>query len=144
MPIIDLGVDFTNVQDMDTFEPLPNGTYDFIVSSCEEKIAASGRPMLKWILSVNHDGKERKLFYNTVLPWEKDGELVTSGLGMLVGLSKALGKPWTGRKLSTEDYLGLAGVAEVNQKPKQAKQADGSYADDPFGGVVNDIKKFVY
>jgi len=144
MPTINLGVDFSDVKDSDVFEPLPNATYDFTVYSVEEKTAASSRPMLKWVLTIIHEGKERKLFYNTVLPWMKDGEWDLSGMGMLVGLTKALGKPWTGTQLSTEDYLGLAGRADVHQKPKQIKQSDGSYADDPSGGAVNDIRKFVY
>ena len=144
MPVIDLGVDYSDVQDMDVFEPLPNGTYDFIVKSVEEKTAASGRPMLKWVFAVNHEGKDYQLFYNTVLPWYHDGELDMGGVAMLVGTTKALGKPWTGQQLNTEDYIGAAGAAEVYQKPKQVKQADGSYADDPSGQAVNDIRKFVY
>ena len=144
MPVIDLGVDFTDVKDMDVFEPLPNGTYDFIVASVEPKKSAAGRPMIKWTFKVNHEGKEYKLFYNTVLPYFHDNEWDMGGVGMLVSTTKALGKPWTGQTLETEDYIGLSGACEVMQKPKQVKQPDGSYADDPNGAVVNDINKFVY
>lgn len=143
-PMIDLGVDFADVKDLDTFDPLPNGTYDFIVKSVEPKTAASGRPMLKWVFSVTHEGKPYQLFYHTVLPWYHDGEMDMNGVGMLVSTTKALGRPWTGQQLVTEEYLGLAGACEVVQKTKQTKQLDGSYADDPNGGVVNDIKRFVY
>jgi len=144
MPVIELGVNFEDVKHLDEFEPVPNGDYQFIVAGVESKNSQAGRPMLKWTLNVTHDGKERKLFYNTVLPWVKDDGLDTGGLGMLVQITKALGKPWTGQALSTEDYIGLAGMCQVIQKPKQVKQLDGSYAVDPEGGVTNDIKKFIY
>lgn len=143
MPTIDLGVDFSDVQNEDIFDPLPNGTYDFITTSAEPKNSAAGRPMIKWVFTVNHEAKDYKLFYNTVLPWEVDGEWVVSGVGMLVSVCKALGKPWSGKSLNLEDYLGLGGSCQVVQKPKQTKQMDGSYADDPSGQVVNDIGKFL-
>lgn len=144
MPVIDLGVNFEDVKNLDSFDPLPNGDYQFVVSSIESKNSAAGRPMLKWTFNINHNGQDRKLFYNTVLPWQHDGELDTGGLGMLVQVTKALGKPWTGQALSTEDYIGLAGMCQVYQKPKQIRQPDGTYADDTDGNVVNDIKKFIY
>lgn len=144
MPVIDLGVNFEDVKDLDVFEPLPEGTYEFIVGSVESKTAASGRPMLKWTLNINYEGKEHRLFMNTVLPWFHNGEMDAGGVFMLVGLTKALGRPWTGQQMVTEDYIGLPGVAEVVQKPKQVKQIDGSYADDPNAVPVNDIKKFIY
>ena len=143
-PMIDLGVDYSDVQNEDIFTPLPNGTYDFITSSVEAKNSMAGRPMIKWTFTVNHEGKEYKLFYNTVLPWEKDGEWDVGGVGMLVSVCKALGQPWTGKGLNTEDYVGVGGSCEVIQKPKQIKGSDGVYADDPSGQVVNDIAKFVY
>ena len=143
MPTIDLGVDFEDVKNEDQFEPLPNATYDFTVASCEPKTALSGRPMIKWTFDIIYEGRARKLFHNTVLPWTKDGELDVSGIGMLVAVCKALGRPWSGGQITTEDYLGLAGACEVYQKPKQVKDVTGQYVDDPEGGVVNDIKKFV-
>jgi len=144
MPTIELGVDFSDVQNEDTFEPLPNGTYDFITTSAEPKNSAAGRPMIKWVFTVNHEGKDYKFFYNTVLPWEVDGEWVVSGVGMLVSVCKALGVPWQGKSLNLEDYLGLGGVCQVVQKPKQVKGPDGVYADNTIGEVVNDISKFNY
>ena len=66
------------------------------------------------------------------------------GVGMLVGITKALGKPWTGQALDTDDYLSKTGTCVVVQKPKQIQQMDGTYANDPGGAVVNDIKNFVY
>jgi len=143
MPVVDLNVDFETIKDADVFEPLPDGTYEFMVASCEAKTAKSGRPMLKWTFRVLHEGKQHNLFYNTVLPYMNKGELDLGGVGMLVAVCKALGKPWTGSAINTDDYLGSTGMAEIYQKPKQSLQPDGTYADDPSGIRVNDIKKFV-
>jgi hypothetical protein len=146
MPEIDLGVDYTDVQDEDKFEAAPPGTYQFTVKGVEPKTASTGRPMLKWTLGFNHEGKEYKLFNNTVLPWNNPatGELDVGGVGMLVAQCKAVGLPWTGNKFKTEDYIGRGGTVEVVQKIRQVREASGSYVDDPNGDVVNDVGKFVY
>ena len=144
MPTIDLGVDYTDVKDEDTFSPIPNGTYEFTVLAVEPKQSQKGRPMIKWTFLVNYEAKDYRLFYHTVLPWEVNGQWEVGGVGMLVSVCKALGQPWMGRGLNTEDYLGVAGSCEVIQKPKQVKGSDSVYADDPGGQVVNDIAKFVY
>uniref|UniRef100_A0A6M3LCV9 DUF669 domain-containing protein n=1 Tax=viral metagenome TaxID=1070528 RepID=A0A6M3LCV9_9ZZZZ len=146
MPVIDLGVNFEDVKDQDVFEPMPVGTYDFTVASVESKSSATGRPMLKWTLDVSHDGKARKLFNNTVLPWNnpQTGQLDIGGVGMLVAQCKAVGLPWSGGALSTEDYVGRGGQVKVSQKTKQVKSADGTYVDDPNGQIVNDIQGFEY
>jgi len=145
MPVIDLNVDFEDVQDEDAFKPLPEGTYDFTVQSVEQATSKKGRPMLKWTYSIVHDKKEHKLSYYTVLPWMVDGQVDTGGVGMLVGATKAVGIPWTGQQLVTEDYLGAKGSMIVSQKPKQVKGPDGTYVDDPDSDtMVNDIKGFVY
>jgi len=146
MPVIELNVDFSDVQDEDVFQPLPPGTYSFTVQSVEEATSQKGRPMLKWTYAIVHEGKEYKLSYYTVLPWLVDGKIETGGVGMLVAATKAVGIPWTGQQLVTEDYLGAEGTMEVTQKPKQVKDPEsGKYVDDPDSDQkVNDIKRFVY
>jgi hypothetical protein len=147
MPVVDLGVDYTDVQNEDKFEPLPGGTYDFTIAAVESKQSAKGRPMIKWKLAVNHDGQRRVLFYNTVLPWDnpETGELDAGGVGMLVGLCKAVGKPWTGSSIDTDSYVGLGGTAEVVQKPGRSQDpATGEWVEDPNADPQNDVKKFVY
>lgn len=146
MPVIDLNVDFSDVQDEDVFQPLPPGTYSFRVQAIEQATSKAGRPMLKWTYAIVHEGKEHKLSYYTVLPWMVDGKIETGGVGMLVSATKAVGIPWTGQQLVTEDYLGAEGTMEVVQKPKQVKDPEtGKYVDDPDSDLkVNDIKKFVY
>jgi len=145
MPTIDLNVDYSDVQDEDVFKPLPPGTYQFTVQSIEQTTSKEGRPMLKWIYAIVHDGKNNKLSYYTVLPWLVNGQVDTGGVGMLVAATKAVGNPWTGQTLDTEDYLGLEGQMEITQKPKQIPGPAGKYIDDPDSDVmVNDIKRFVY
>jgi len=141
---IDLRIDFSDVENEDSFEPIPVGTYDFIVKSAESVIAKSGRPMIKWQLGIAHDGAERTIFYNSVLPHVVDGQMITSGVGMLVSVCKAVGQPWTGSSLNTEDYIGRAGRAEIIQKPKQVQNNEGDWVDDTSVPPVNDVKKFVY
>ena len=146
MPEIDLGVNYEDVKDEDKFEAAPGGVYQFIVASIEPKTSGKGRPMLKWTLEFQYEGKTRKLFNNTVLPWinPESGELDAGGVGMLVAQCKGVGLPWTGQKFMTEEYIGRGGSAEVVQKPRQIKAGTGNYVDDPNGEVVNDVKKFIY
>jgi len=146
MPTIDLAVDFDDVKDEDVFKPLPPGTYEFTVQSVESTTSKKGRPMLKWTYAIVHEKKEHKLSYYTVLPWMVDGQVDTSGVGMLVSATKATGIPWTGQSLITEDYLGATGSMEVVQKPRQVLDPESDkYIDDPDSEIpVNDIKKFIY
>lgn len=125
MPIVDLGVDFDEVKDMDQFEVLDSGTYEFQVRNVDvtqtgETSKTPGRPMLKWELEIigHPTANGRRLFYNTVLPWvnpAKPGERDTSGCGLLVAIAKGVGKPWTGGQINTDEYLGLTGFVEVGQ-----------------------------
>ena len=147
MPTIDIGVDFSDVQDMDKFPVIPNGTYPVTARNIDAKPSSKGRPMLTWWFDAIDEatGDKASIPYNTVLPWEKDGEIDVSGCGMLVQVCKALGLPWTGKKLNTEDYIGRSGMAEIIQQRKQTKDPDtGAYVDDPSGDKVNAIKKFIY
>ena len=146
MPEIDLGVNYEDVQNEDKFEPAPVGVYPFTVASIEPKTSGKGRPMLKWTLEFQHDGKTKKLFNNTVLPWlnPETGELDAGGVGMLVSQCKAVGLPWPGQKFITEDYLNRGGSVSVGQQLRQMKDSTGNYGDDPDGDIVNVIKKFVY
>jgi len=144
-PVIDLNVDYSDVQDEDVFTPLPPGTYSFRVQSVEALTSKKGRPMLKWTYAIVHEAKEYKLSYYTVLPWMVDGKVDTGGVGMLVSATKAVGLPWTGQQLVTEDYLSAEGTMEVVQKNRQKAGPDGKYIDDPDSDEkVNDIKRFVY
>jgi len=147
MPTINLGVDFSDVENEDTFPVLPNGTYPFKTTKVEGANSKSsdppGRPMIKWTFTTVQDGIDFNNFHYTVLPWEVDGEWIASGVGMLVTVCKALGKPWTGKNLVTEDYLGVSGTYVLEQALRQKQAPDGSWVDDPNGAPVNVIKSFV-
>ena len=147
MPEIDLGVNYDDVQDEDKFEVAPGGVYPFIVSSIiPANSKKNGRPMLKWTLDFQYEGKTLKLFNNTVLSWHNPatGEFEVDGVGMLVAQCKAVGLPWTGQKFITENYLGRGGNVKVKQKIRQIDSGGGVYVDDPDGQLVNDVEKFVY
>lgn len=153
MPVVDLGVDYEDVKNQDIMDPMPIGTYEFQVESVEEKAAATtGRPMLKWTLKVinNEEYRNRKLFNNTVLAWidPKTGEQDSNVFG-LVAQCKAVGVPWTGKNLNTEDYVGRTGQVTVIQKKKQTLQINHKtgveeYVNDDDAPLVNEIKRFIY
>jgi hypothetical protein len=148
MPIVDLNVDFSTVQDEDKYPVVPNGEYDFTIVVCDHAKTQAGRPQIKWRLEVMdpETGKPVKIGYNTVLPWiTPEGQQDTGGVGLLVSLCKAVGRPWTGMQLNTDDYIGLSGRAVVVQKPGRVQDSDGKWVnDDDPANKVNDIKKFVY
>ena len=106
------------------------------------------RPMLKWIITVKSPdtGNDVNIFHNTVLPQNADGTPNTDGVGMLVAFCKGTGLPWTGGKLSTEDYVGRGGDVEIEQRNKMLQNPDTGKYDipDPSGEKVNQIKKFIY
>lgn len=150
MPEIDLGVDFSDVKDEDKYPVVPNGTYPFIVKGVESvRSQNTNRPMLKWKLEITDPQTQRPLVitHNTVLPWTPPGgtELVTSGVGMLVQICKAIGKPWTGKTIQTEEYLGQTGRVMIVQAVRNIKDpATGQYIPDPDGDVRNEVSGFDY
>ena len=151
MPIVDLGVDYTDVQDMDKFLVVPTGTYQFTIKSVQHTKTGPnsknpGRPMLKWTIEVaDPDGSgNANVFYNTPLPYMTNEGVNVDGTGLLVSVCKAVGMPWTGGQLNTDLYIGRSGQVEIKQKPRQIKGPDGTYIDDPDGEKQNEVKKFVY
>ena len=154
MTTIDLGVNFEDVKDADKFPVLPNGTYQFTVAKIDLKASGPaskipGRPMLVWTLTFTHpeSGQKVNIFHNSVLPWLPPGqsELDISGVGMLVGVCKAVGLPWAGAQIDPTAYLGRSGHAVVSQRTKQIKDPAGTglYVDDPNGAKNNNIDSFV-
>lgn len=112
MPEIEIGIDFDTAEKMSG--PMPDGDYDVqcIDASLGETGPNSknpGTPKIDWQFEVinnsNPDYNGRRLFSTTVIS--------QSGSGSLVALTKALGKPWKGTKISTDDYLGCSCKAKV-------------------------------
>ena len=146
MPIIDMAVDFDDIKDLDAYPVLPTATYDVQVVSIESDVTGEnsktpGRPKLVWSFRVinNPDHPNHRLSnHNTVLPFRDESkppgeELVTSGCGFLVSLCKALGKPWTGRQITTEEYIGLTCKAIVVEE----KMKFGARQGDPTNVIKN-------
>ncbi|MFA5132904.1 MAG: DUF669 domain-containing protein [Candidatus Paceibacterota bacterium] len=146
MPTINLGVDYEDVKSLDEWIVVPGGTYSFVVRGIDEKKSKTGRPMLNWRIEVTDPVSQRpvSVFYNTVLPWMDNGELSVKGCGMLVSIAKAVGLPWTGKDLNTEDYIGRAGSVVLKVSKAQKDDGTGKYVDDPDGKVRNEVEKFVY
>lgn len=129
MPQIDLGCSTDQAQEQMERDQLklPPGSYKMLCVACELGQTKKGRPQLTFELEViehsNPDFNGKKLFYYAPLP---DGTNM-KGIGFLVNITKALGKPWEGTKMNTEDYLTRSCVANV--------EPDGEYTK---------IKSFAY
>lgn len=102
--------------------------------------------MLNWRLEVTDPQSLRpvSIFHTTVLPWMENGELSVKGCGMLVSIAKAVGLPWTGKDLNTEDYIGRSGNVVLKISKAQKADSTGNYVDDPDGKLRNEVEKFVY
>jgi hypothetical protein len=103
----------------DAFNPLPEGTYDFIVTGAEGKVSGSGNPMVKVDAKVTtgpHAGKAIKSFYvirtasqakKFVLHMKAMGisiEVLTAHKPTMQQLAKAMeGKPFRGKVKHTSD-----------------------------------------
>lgn len=147
MPTIDLGVNYEDVQDLDKYPVVPGGTYTFIIKKAENMVTKSNRPKIFWALEITDPdtGHPVSIPHNTVLPWIKDGQQDVSGVGMLVQVCKAVGLPWAGGKINTDDYIGRGGKVEVKQvRARMQDPTTGEWTDDPSGELQNMVKKFVY
>lgn len=127
MPELDIGCDFDAAEKLSG--AIPEGDYKVQVS--EVKLGETGAnskipgtPKIDWEFTVieHQEFAGRKLFMTT--PVSPDGK----GLNYLVALTKALGKPWSGKSLNTENYVGLSCRARVIQ-------------DEYNGAINNKIKK---
>ena len=117
MAKIELGMDFNTADNAvkEERKSVPTGTYRSRCFKCEltqtgPKSKSPGRPMLVFHMELvnagEFDGKEFR--YWAVLP---HGDVQT-GLGNLIAATTALGKPWEGSSIDTDDYL--MKEAEIN------------------------------
>lgn len=145
MPVIDLGVNFDDIKELDEYPVVPGGTYQYIVQAINEKKTLKGRPMLVWQLQVTDPASSRpvSVFYNTVLPFMDNGEMNVKGCGMLVSIAKNLGLPWTGSQLLTEAYIGRSGNVKLKITKAAKKDETGVYVEDPNGKERNEVEGFV-
>ena len=135
MPTIELGMTCTDAQEQANkdFEILPIGSYTMVCTSVEQATSKNGRPRLDFMLEVvengNPDFNGKGIRYFAPLPHEGN----TKGMGFLTQVCVALGKPWAGASLNTEDYQGRTCTANVEQNPSKT---------DPTK-IFNNIKSFV-
>ena len=146
MPEFEVGVDFSEVENTDTFEPMPVATYEFQILEANPKTTEKGRDMISWVLGIiNHEEfNGRQVFYNTPMPWTNPttGQRDISGISFLVGLCKGVGQSWDGGTFVSEPLVGLTGMVELKQRQKKEKQDDGTYK--PINEYTNEVKRFVY
>lgn len=117
MPVIDLGINFeTAAVEAEKFRnPAPDGIYQLQCKSCGVHISDKGNQSLEWIFSIVNcpdqaiNGKRVRKY--TALP--SGGSL--SGIGFLVDITRALGRPWSGAQLTTEEYIGLTCTANLSK-----------------------------
>lgn len=138
---IEIGLDFMAAEQEVTESRKPAEIGDYTLQVIEIRASASGptskvpgRPMLGWELAIighpTYNGK--RVFYNTMLPYadpNNGNKLNTSGISFLVDITKALGQPWQGGKLRTEEYIGKTCRAtigiEVNPKTGEQRNSIG-------------------
>lgn len=110
-----------NLEDVSAeFEPLPTGQYLAKILNPEDFTlveSSTGKPMLKAVWTISEGEYEgRKLFDNIVLtvPWKVKQYCEIAGVD-------------SGATLDTDDFIGIEGLLQVNQREYQ-------------GSVRNDIK----
>ena len=118
-PIVEMGVDFNLAQKQAELAtaPAPTSVYTLQVTSVEAGVSKKGRGRLMWMLqivnAVDPSLNGKKVSYFTNIPTHDD----MTGVGFVVQLTKALGKPWNGTTLNTDEYLGLTATANVGVSP---------------------------
>lgn len=102
-----------NLEDVSAeFEPLPTGQYLAKILNPEDFVlteSSTGKPMIKAVWSVTEGEYEgRKIYDNIVLtvPWK-------------VKQYCDIAEVKSGQSLDTEDFIGLEGLIQVNQREYQ-------------------------
>ncbi len=132
---INLGLshDEGEAQAKEAMKVLPPGTYELVCTGCKPGVyATSKRPHLEFEFEVVNDSEYsgKKLRHTCPLP--ENGN--NSGIGFLTEVTRALGNPWTGASIMTEDYL---------QRGCSANVINSDPAKDTQGRTFANIKSFV-
>jgi len=134
MPIVDLKTSFDDAKEESDklMQPLPAGPYEVLCNACTLEQYKSGRPCVKFEFSVVGNANPvlngKKIFHSCPLPHNG----TNSGLGFLVDVTKALGSPWAGSSINTDDYPGRTATANIIQEPDKVNPAK----------LYNNIKSF--
>lgn len=122
MPIINLESSFDDakIEGEKQKLKLPVGTHKVICKNAELKESKKGTPQLEWTFEVvesqNKDLNGKQLKSWTPLPHNGNNR----GIGFIVDLTAAFGKPWSGSEINTDDYIGQTCNVNVEH--------DGDYA----------------
>ena len=114
MPTVELGSDFSVAEEESkkAREKLPADAYDLMCTACEVVESKKGTPQLRFSFEVqnnaNPDFNGKKISHWCPLPHEGQAYL-----GFLVDVINALGKPWQGASLDTEDYPTRSCIANI-------------------------------
>ena len=106
MPIIEVGETFSKGEEVSEKQrfKLPEEPFDLMCTVCQATTSSKGNPQVEFTLGTqghtNPDFNGKKLMYWAPLPHDGNNR----GIGFLVDITKALGKPWDGSSLNTEDY----------------------------------------
>lgn len=115
MPLLDLGVSYNEAKVEGDKQKLrlTIGQYKLMCKEVALKKSSKDTPQAEWsfdvVDNVNPDFNGKQLKTWTPLP--VNGNL--KGIGFLVDVTAALGKPWTGDKLNTDDYITKTCLANI-------------------------------
>ena len=112
-----------DLKDVEDFQLLPPGVYDFEVASVEQRSGGAG-PYLNWICKCIENGFSGQVFHTT--------SLTEQSLWNLKGFVRALGwKEPIGRKFDAHKFVGRKFKGEVIQEP---------YADSKTGQMKKAVR----
>ena len=120
MPVINLGVDYNQAKTESDKqkERLPEGPCKVICKDIEAVMSKKNTPQLKWTLesieNPNPDLNGKSVMTWTPLPYEGN----TKGIGFLVDITTAFGKPWEGSEIDTDQYIGKTCVVNLAKDDK--------------------------
>lgn len=117
------GLDLSNVSEQGT--PVPDGAYNVVVEKAELADTRSGGKMIKVQLSVIDGPHANRKIFNQFNIDNANAQAVQIGLGQLKGMMKAFGHPNPNKLTSTQELVGLKGVArvKVEEDPGYGPQA---------------------
>ena len=132
---INLGIEHGEAEEeaKEAMKTLPPGTYDLSCIGCKPgEYSKTKRPMLEFEFEVvnSSEWNGKKLRHTCPLP--ENGN--NSGIGFLTEVTRALGNPWTGASINTEDYI---------QRSCQANVINSDPSKDAQGRTFANIKSFV-
>ncbi len=143
---IDVELDFDDAGALTDFPVAAEGDYEFQIAAVPEKRESGdqakipGRSYFAWQLEIINaeeaDNNGIKIFNVTMLPYDHNGEIITTGVKMLHDFCVAIDKPWEGAPATyieehANEYVGLTGRMKVSIKPNR-----------DTGEPQNQVKKF--